>query len=115
MYKMTPEQLFRSYIAAYSNMDLDEVSSMLAEDVHLRDWNISVYGKESAVAETRKNFEASTSIEIQILTTYQAKNAVAGELRIVVDQAEVLYVTDVLTFNEESKISSIRAYLGREN
>lgn len=112
---MTPEQLFRSYIAAYSNMDLDEVSSMLAEDVHLRDWKISVYGKEKAVTETRKNFEASNSIEIQILTTYQAKNAVAGELRIVVNQAEVLYVTDVLTFNEEGKISSIRAYLGREN
>jgi len=112
---MTPEQLFRSYITVYANMDLDEVSSMLAEDVHLRDWKVSVYGKENAVAETRKNFEASTSIEIQILATFQAENAIAGELRIVVNKSEVLYVTDVLTFNEDGKISSIRAYLGREN
>lgn len=38
-----------------------------------------------------------------------------GELRITVDNSEVLYVVDVVSYDSEGKIDSIRAYLGREN
>ena len=37
---------------------------MLAEEVHLRDWNISVFGKAEAIRETAKNFAEAESIEI---------------------------------------------------
>ncbi|CAA0354175.1 conserved hypothetical protein [Alteromonas infernus] len=42
-------------------------------------------------------------------------NSVSGELKIVVNETEVLFVVDVVTFNSDGLISSIRAYLGREN
>ena len=38
---------------------------------------------------------------------------VAGELRIIVNETDVLYVVDVVTFNRDGKIGSIRAYIGR--
>lgn len=38
-----------------------------------------------------------------------------GELRITVDNSEVLCVVDVVSYDSEGKIDSIRAYLGREN
>ena len=86
---------------------------MFAEEVTLRDWKISVSGKTEAINETEKNFDSATTIEIEILHTYEAEQAVTGELRIVVNETEVLYVVDVITFNANSQIKSVRAYLGR--
>jgi hypothetical protein len=86
---------------------------MFSEDIHLRDWKISVFGKEVAVNETKNNFESAKSITIDILNTYESGDAVAGELCIVVDENEALHVVDVVSFNNEALIKSIRAYIGR--
>lgn len=40
---------------------------------------------------------------------------VSGELKIVVDKSETLFVVDVLKFNENGKIIAIHAYLGRDD
>ena len=45
--------------------------------------------------------------------TYENQSTVAAELIITVDRTEILHVVDVITFNSEGKIESIRAYLGR--
>ena len=58
---------------------------MLAEEVHLRDWKISVFGKAEAIRETVKNFAEAESIEIHILALYESTDTVAGELHIGVD------------------------------
>lgn len=49
---------------------------MLAEEVHLRDWNISVFGKAEAIRETVKNFAEAESIEIHILALYESTDTV---------------------------------------
>ena len=94
-------------------MDIDSIANMFSETILLRDWKISVNGIQAALAETQKNFDASESIEIDILGLYSSKNTVAGELKIVVNSSEVLYVTDIISFNDEGKIEAIRAYIGR--
>lgn len=86
---------------------------MFADDVTLRDWNISVSGKAAAVAETSRNFESCQSIEIQALGIFEGSDTAAGELRIVVDGKIELHVVDVISFDPDGKIKSIRAYLGR--
>lgn len=110
---MSLNAAFAAYLHAYAAKDLDKVSAMFAENIVLRDWKISVAGKAAAVAETRKNFASAQSIEIDILHTYESAGAIAGELRITVDGSEVLYVVDVVSFNDAGQISSIRAYIGR--
>lgn len=86
---------------------------MLAEEVHLRDWNISVFGKAEAIRETVKNF--AESIEIHILALYESTDTVAGELHIGVDGKIDLYLVDAVTFNAQGKITVIRSYKGRGN
>ena len=112
---MTTEERFAAYLAAYAAKDLEAIAAMFADDVRLRDWKISVRGKDAALAETQKNFAAAETIAIDILATYVAHGAVAGELRIVVDEREVLYVVDVVSFDAQGRITSIRAYRGRED
>ena len=94
---MSNKDHFLAYLRHYSRRDLARVSNMFADDVTLRDWNISAVGKAAAVAETSRNFESCQSIETQTLGIYEGGDTVAGELRIVVD----------------GRIKSIRAYLGR--
>ncbi|MGB3725404.1 MAG: hypothetical protein WA981_06525 [Glaciecola sp.] len=67
------------------------------------------------MAETQKNFDNASSLEIEILNIMENDNSVSGELKIIVNQTEVLFVVDVVTFNNKGLISSIMAYLGREN
>jgi len=88
---------------------------MFSEDIHLRDWKISVFGKALALSETKNNFQSAKSIAIEVIRTYESADTVAGELCIVVDGAEVLHVIDVVSFNGEGLINSIRAYIGRED
>ena len=101
------------YLRKYAEKDLPAIEELFADDIVLRDWKIRVIGKEKAVDETRKNFEVPKSIEIDVLATYESANAVAAELKITVEETEVLYVVDVIRFNSEQKIDGIRAYLGR--
>ncbi len=89
------------------------MEAIFSDDIVLRDWKIRVIGKKKALEETRNNFESALSIEIEVLATYENQNTVAAELIITVDRTELLHVVDVITFNSEGKIESIRAYLGR--
>lgn len=112
---MSNKDRFVTYLQHYADKNLDAVSAMFADDIRLRDWKISVVGKELAVAETKKNFDSAESIEIEVLELYEGAGSVAGELRIVVDRTEILYVVDVIGFDSDGKILSIKAYLGRED
>jgi steroid delta-isomerase len=110
---MTHNELFRAYLRHYADKNLEAISAMLAEEVHLRDWNISVFGKEEALRETAKNFAEAESIEINILSVHENSDTVAGELYIVVNRKIDLYVVEVVTFNTQDKATAIRSYKGR--
>ncbi|WP_196160081.1 nuclear transport factor 2 family protein [Reinekea sp. G2M2-21] len=107
------QKLFTDYISAYAAKDIDAIGEMFADDILLRDWKISVSGKDRALQETAINFANAQTISIDVLQTYASDSGVAGELKIVVNHTEILYVTDVIQFNDEAKISAIRAYIGR--
>ncbi len=113
MPEISKKEICLSYLRKYAEKDLNSIEEMFSENIVLRDWKIRVEGKENALKETRKNFENADSIEIEVLSTYENKDTVAAELKIIVDSTEQLYVVDVITINSEGKISSIRAYLGR--
>lgn len=110
---MTHADRFRSYLRHYAARDLPPIAEMLAPRVHLRDWDISVHGRAEVLRETAANFARSRSIEIDVLTLHESADAVAGELRIVVDGTIELFVVDVLEFDDDGRITAIRAYEGR--
>ncbi|MCL6265342.1 nuclear transport factor 2 family protein [Flagellimonas myxillae] len=113
MTTISNKELCLSYLRKYAVKDLSGIEAMFSEDIILRDWKIRVTGKETAVAETQKNFQAADTIAIAVLATYESDDTVAAELKITVNGSEELFVVDVITFNPEGLITSIRAYLGR--
>jgi hypothetical protein len=109
------QAICRSYLAAYAAKDLATVEALLADDIHLRDWKISVRGKAAALDETGKNFAAAESISIDIVRLHDCGQTVAAELKIIVNRSEVLHVIDVLEFDATGRICAIRAFLGRDD
>lgn len=85
---------------------------MFVDDIVLRDWKIFVKGKWLVVDEICKNFENVDLIEIDVLFILVNEKMVFGEFKIVVDKFEILFVVDVLKFNENGKIIVIYVYLG---
>lgn len=110
---MTNAERFRAYLGHYADRDLAPIEAMLAEDVHLRDWNISVHGRPAVLRETQRNFDAARSIDIEVLALHEGDASVAGELRVVVDGTIELHVVDVLAFDEAGMITAVRSYKGR--
>ena len=52
-------------------------------------------------------------LAIQVLHLHESADAVAGELKITLDATTKLFVVDVIAFNADGRIRSVRAYLGR--
>ncbi len=110
---MTNTERFLSYLHHYETKNIVEISAMFSDEITLRDWKIFVKGKAAALAETKLNFDATNSIQIQPLHLYQATDSIVGELKIVVDGSTELFVVDALDFDTDGRIKSIRAFLGR--
>jgi hypothetical protein len=110
---MSNTERFLAYLNAYARKDLAVIEGMFCAGIQLRDWKLSVSGRDAAIAETRKNFSAAKTLEIDVLAMHQSGDAVAGELRILVDGHIELHVVDVVAFAEDGRIKVIRAYLGR--
>lgn len=104
---------FRRFLACYAQQDLAGISRMLADSVTLRDWDISVRGRAAVEQATSANFAAALSIDIEVLAVYENADAVAGELRILVDGQIELFVVDVIRFDDQGQITAIRSYKGR--
>lgn len=110
---MTHADTFRHYLQRYAARDLDGVAALFADQIQLRDWNLSVQGKAAALAETRRNFDNVQSLQIDILSLFETADGVAGELRILINGRDELYVVDVLRFDADGRIHQIHAYVGR--
>ena len=108
--------LCRRYLQAYAAKDLQTIAALLAPGVVLRDWQLRVVGRDAALAETQRNFDAALGLQIEILRLHATEASAVAELRIAVEgsaQTVELFVVDVLDFDAQGRISAIRAYKGR--
>ena len=110
---MSKAELFLGCLRHYADRNIEAISAMFADDITLRDWNVFVAGKAAVTAETALNFAASETIVIKTLHLYESADAVIGELKITLNGKTDLFVVDAMAFNDEGRIRSIRAYLGR--
>lgn len=105
------ESLLR-YLKAYAAKDIDQIAAQLAPDVRLQDWNLAVQGATAVLDETRKNFQAASRLDIEVVQVLADARSAAAVLRISVGEASILDVVDVVTFDDQGRITAIRAFKG---
>ena len=112
------------YFKDFSNQNIEALSEMFSEDIHLCDWNIDVEGKENVLREIQKIYDGVESITIKPVYFYSNdKNWFACEI-LIEGQAVGYYamsewvhgddinleVVDVIHINDKALIESIKAY-----
>ena len=104
------------YFATFSEKDSEGLRSMFADNVYLRDWEILANGIDEVVAANQDIFDKVETIVVTPIRVWDflshEDNVVVAELEIVVNNEETLLVTDILEFDDDEKIKSIRAYKG---
>jgi len=112
------------YFKDFSNQNIEALSEMFSEDIHLCDWNIDVEGKENVLREIQKIYDGVESITIKPVYFYSNdKNWFACEILIEGQtvgtyagnrwqegDALNLEVVDVIHINDKGLIESIKAY-----
>ncbi len=116
------------YFKDFSNQNIEALADSFAEDIHLCDWNIDVHGKENVLGAIKDIYTMVKSVTIKPVYFYSNdKNWFACEIIIDGVNAEAkkeidddgntqmtltwsLEVVDVIHFNGDGKIESIKAY-----
>ena len=110
---MNKAELAENYINAFASRDVGALRALFTEDVTLQDWDQSVSGIKAVLAANQVIFDAFSSIEVDIIHCHESKDTVALELEIRLvnkQQSLILIVADIIEFNFDGKIKSVRAY-----
>jgi len=100
------------YFDAFSEKDLARIEGMLSEDVALKDWEIEATGKAAVLEANQNIFRSVKTIAVHPRQLIHEKDIIAATLEITIDGDSVINVVDIISFNENHQIRSIRAYKG---
>ena len=101
--------LTEMYFNAFKSKDLSILGNLYAPNVELTDWVGAWFGKDSVLESNRQLFE--TDFELSVNSSLQLNNATYNQITIRFE-SEVIEVMDVIKFNKDFEIESIRAYKG---
>eukprot|EP00320_Phaeocystis_rex_P022065 CAMPEP_0119072020 /NCGR_PEP_ID=MMETSP1178-20130426/56650_1 /TAXON_ID=33656 /ORGANISM="unid sp, Strain CCMP2000" /LENGTH=135 /DNA_ID=CAMNT_0007054001 /DNA_START=29 /DNA_END=436 /DNA_ORIENTATION=+ len=104
------------YFEVWNSHDVAGLRSLLAAEATLRDWEVEKKGGDEVAAANAKIFAAAPGIKIEVLMVHVAVATRTAACEILVrlnnDKADVLKVVDIIGFDEQGKIVSVRAYKG---
>jgi ketosteroid isomerase-like protein len=111
---MSEEQLRElsiNYFDAFSNCDIARLSKMYHQDIQLVDWVVDVKGKEEVLHVNRNLFDLDFELELLEIEEIQNTNVLKtiNRISIHIKAQPPLKVLDVITFDEDGKITKIYA------
>jgi hypothetical protein len=111
---MDIKQLTINYFNAWNNHDLDKLKDLFSDSCSLREWDINVSRKEKVIEANSNIFNLLPYIRANIINIYIDNNSktTVSELIIELNENDKLKVIDVIAFNSNGSIETIRAYKG---
>lgn len=105
-------EITKHYFNIFSQKKISELSDLFSEDIKLRDWENQARGKTEVLEVNKKIFDMVKTINVLPLKLNRVGQKVYCELEITINNEEKILVLDVITFNDDFKISNIDAYKG---
>jgi hypothetical protein len=106
------KKLISDYFEYFSEKNILALSNMFADNVKLKDWEISAEGKNQVIQTNLNIFNSVETIKVTLNEIYknELKNNFSCVIDIKINNSEVIKVIDIICFNEDNKIESISAY-----
>ena len=103
--------LAKAYFASWNGHNIQELRNLFASNISLEDWDTHSINIENVLKSNGKIFDDHTNINAKILNlNFLNEIKVVAELKIFVDDETIIDVIDVITFDEQRKITNIKAY-----
>jgi hypothetical protein len=97
------------YFEAIASKDLVALSEMYSDKISLVDWNGSWFRPDKVLEVNQQLFQ--NDFELKVLDIVQSDNKTFNTIVIKIDN-EIVEIMDVITFDDNFKIVSIKAYKG---
>jgi len=107
---MNKVALIKQYFENFSNKRIDLLEQMFSQDVELTDWEISAKGISQVVAANQKIFDSVETITVDVGVLAETDETVFAQISVIVNSSVTIKVIDVITFDQEGKISKVSAY-----
>ena len=98
------------YFKVFSKKKIDELSELFSDDITLRDWENNTSGETEVLNVNKKIFNNVESINVVPVNLYKNENKIIAELEIIINGKEKILVVDIISFNNDGKIKSIKAF-----
>lgn len=102
----------KNYFFDWSDKKLDKLAELFDDEIRIRDWNGTAFGKEQALAFNQGIFNAVDKCVALPLYMYQDGLTVACRLNVYINNDNAFEVLDLITFNEQGKIVELLAFRG---
>ena len=100
------------YFQTFAKKDIYALRELFSPDVTLRDWEISANGLEAVLEANSRIFTNVKKITVDISNVYQCGNTIIAEVDIALNICTTMRVVDIIEFENDGKISAIRAFKG---
>lgn len=104
------KKISSEYFSAFQKKEIIKIAEMLSLDISLSDWEFSANGLVNVIEVYKEIFGTISKIEVRIINLVSENSFVFAELQIVINNVTTLKVVDVLEYDCDLKIKSIRAY-----
>ena len=106
-------QVVEDYLYFFENKDLESIAEILSENCCLSDWNVGkVAGKQNVLGVYSNIFNSVEKIECNITHIHEDIGGILTcEIELNIDGDE-FSVADIIEFDEDDLIKSLRAYRG---
>jgi len=100
------------YFKYFTKKDLNSLSSLFSDEIYLRDWEIEELGKNNVKKAFINIFNNVDKIEVNFIKNLQIDSRFYCEIEIIIDSSETLKVLDIIDFDKNNLICSIKAFKG---
>ena len=106
------KQIILKYFELFSRKDISPLSELFSNDITLRDWEINESGLENVRNAFLKIFKNVEKLDINPLQIEIANNTAFCEIDIIINSKELIKVVDIIDFDKNNLIRSIKAFKG---
>ncbi len=106
------KEIALSYFKTFSEKNINGLREMFDNNVTLRDWDINEAGIENVLKANLNIFQNVNTIQIIPENIILENNFISAELKIIINDEEELKVVDLIEFNTDGMIVSIKAFKG---
>ena len=98
------------YFQSFCKKDTASLEVLFSDSIVLTDWEVQIVGKDNILKFNQNFFNSVNDIRIDVDKIAVGLDTVIAEIKVIINNAIVAQVVDVIEFDQDNKIKQIRAY-----